>query len=62
MEKKKYIAPKAGNAMMLLEGMITTSITNATGTANVGLGSGDPGAEQGAGSAASRGSFWDDSE
>ena len=61
MEKKKYIAPKAGNAMMLLEGLITASVTGTLGDANVGLGTGDPGAS-GSKSAASRGSFWDDSE
>ena len=61
MEKKRYIAPKADNEMMVLEDMISASVTNIAGDTGLGMGFGDP-AASGDKSAASRGSFWDDTE
>lgn len=59
MKKKKYIAPEADYEIMLLESMM--DVNSVRGTAKVGMGFGDPGAS-GDQSAASRGSFWDDTE
>ena len=61
MSKKKYVPPIGYGVKMDTEELLKASIVSTDGNANVGLGFGDPGSS-GEQSAASRGSFWDDTE